>query len=292
MSSAAQKWETGDYTQPLFNAICEYVNLLWLQLQKHEPYKTDDASKWLSDVRGISEPRLHISSGYINLVGDDAALFEEEHQEFIKNRTDKGKIIAVPLRDVHSDKVQNLFLRTFSNVDKAEKARLLPNCGGWGNLKDGLRAFGFPHLINDFPNIVLCEGMADYFAAEYLLDKNEKYLALGAANADALIKWAQWLGETQYQGCVHFIYQLDSNDEGKISTAEIGPKKTLEAAQILLNAGVKAKPFAWFTYLNHTTRNSNNISDLADSLQNERINNECGYEHLQFMFQQCLTGKR
>lgn len=93
-----------------------------------------------------------------------------------------------------------------------------------GKFKRWFKSFRFPHLIDDFPNIVLCEGMADYFAAEYLLDKNEKYLALGAANADALIKWAQWLGEKQYQGCVHFIYQLDLNDEGKISTAEIGQK--------------------------------------------------------------------
>ena len=269
-----------------------YVNLLWHQLQKHEPHKTDDASKWLSSIRGIANPRIHIGSGYINLINDDAALFEKEQQDFIRTRTEKGQIVAVPLRNVHSDKVQNLFLRIFSNIDKAEKSRLLPNCGGWGNLTDGLRAFGFPHLIDEFPNIVLCEGMADYFAAEYLLDGNEKHLPLGAANADALIKWAQWLAEKNYKGYVHFIYQLDSNDEGKISKTEIGPKKALEAAQILLNAHVKAKPFNWFSYLNHTTKNSNNINDIADSLENERLNNECGQEHLQFIFQHCLQEKR
>ncbi len=270
----------------------DYVNSVWNQLQKHESFKSDDASQWLSKTRGILNPRSYIGSGYLNLINSDVTFFDKEHRDFIKHRLEKGLIIAVPLRDVHSDKVQNLFLRVFSVVDKSEKSRLLPTCGGWGNVKDGLRAFGYPHLINDFPNIILCEGMADYCAAEYLLDRSEKYLPLGAANADAIVKWAQWLGEKKYKGCVHFIYQLDSNAKGQVSPEEIGPKKTLKAAQIIFNAGIKAKPFNWFKYLTHTTKNSNNVSDLADSLENELLLNECGHEHLQFMFKLCLEEMR
>lgn len=270
----------------------EYINSIWNQLQKRESTKTDNASQWLSETRGIPNPRSCIGSGYINLTKSDVTIFDKGHQDFIKQRIDKGQNIAVPLRDVFSDKVQNLFLRIFSDVDKSEKSRLLPNCGGWGNLKDGLRAFGYPHLIHDFPNLILCEGMADYFAAEYLLDCSEKHLPLGAANADALIKWAEWLGEKHYNGFVHVIYQLDSDDDGKLSTTEIGPSKALKAAQILLKASVKAKPFNWFEFLTHTTKNSNDINDLADSLENEYRRNECGFEHLQLMFQLCLQEKR
>ena len=244
----------GTYSTHKKEISSEYVNIIWDRLQKHEPLKTDYASKWLSETRGIPNPRSYIGSSYINLINDDAILFDKEHQEFIINRMDKGQIIAVPLRNAYGNNVENIFLRIFSTVDKTEKSRLLPNCGGWGDLKDGLRAFGYPHLINEFPNLVLCEGMADYFAAEYLLDRSEKHLPLGAANADALVKWAQWLAEINYRGCIHFIYQLDSDDEGKLSSTEIGPKKAITAAQTLFNAGIKAKPFDWFTYLKHTTR--------------------------------------
>lgn len=267
----------------------DYVNKTWTSLFKTS--KRSQATKWLSQSRGIINPLDSIGSGYVDLTNDDLIHFNESHQAFVKERITKGQVIAVPLRSVNDDRVHNLFLRIFSPIDKSEKSRLLPHCGGWGNLNDGLKGFGFPHLINDFPHLILCEGMADYFAAEYLLDTCEKHLPIGAANADALVKWAQYLVDKQYRGTVHFVYQLDSNENGRVTSNEIGPQKALKAAQILLNAQIEAKPFNWVAFLSKTTTNFTNISDLADSLENELHKNECGHDHLKLMFQCCLNGK-
>jgi hypothetical protein len=61
-------------------------------------------------------------------------------------------------------------------------------------------------------------GMADYFAAECLLDCDEKILPIGASNAEGIVKWAQYLIETRYRGLALILHQLDKDDNGELST--------------------------------------------------------------------------
>ena len=75
--------------------------------------------------------------------------------------------------------------------------------------------------------------MADYFAAEYLVHGDDKYLPLGASNASALIKWAQWLAEKKYQGRIILIYQLDTSESGSISMTATGQSCATKAMKIL-----------------------------------------------------------
>lgn len=87
-----------------------------------------------------------------------------------------------------------------SNISKDKKSRLLPSSGGFGEENDNLLAFGFPHLIKDFPILILCEVMADYFAVKCLLGQSSRYLSLGIPSASALPKWASFLLQIKYQG--------------------------------------------------------------------------------------------
>lgn len=261
-----------------------YVLQLWTQLQKNEHSKVDHASKWLSKIRGIAEPRECIGSGYLNINSEDLKFFDDQHKTFIKNRLDKGNIMGAPLRDANSDEVKNIFLRTITSVEKSEKSRLLPNCGGWGNSAGGLRAFGYPHLIEQFSSIVICEGMADYFTAEYLLSGDEKHLPIGAANAGDLVKWAQWISDKKYKGRIMIVHHLDTDNHGNLSTTEIGQAKAIDSVRIMRENGCKANIFPWRYYLENTTMTPEVVKDLADSIQSQFETKQCGEDHLQWMF--------
>lgn len=209
------------------------VDDIWQELCRRDQPRSDLAAQWLADRRGFGSPRRGIGSGFANLIDEDVELFAPQHQNFIKHRLSLGPQLVAPLRGVHSDKVNNLYFRAIDDVSKDEKSRLLSGAGGWTESDNSPRAFGFPHLIKDFSNIVLCEGMADYFAAELLFADNEKWLPIGASNAESLKKWASWLSKNKYPGKVTIVYQLDPDDDGELGTEKVGPHKAIEAMQVL-----------------------------------------------------------
>ena len=256
------------------------MNLIWEQLLDRDKNRADKAAEWLINERGILDPRLLIGSSFANLYPEDIELFDKQHHGLLEQRLTVGLNLIAPLRSIYSENVENLFFRAISFLDKQDKSRLLTGAGGFGDLNTGLRGFGYPHLANDFPIIALCEGMADYFAAEYLLGTNEKCLPIGVSNADALLKWAHWFGQIQYKGTVIIIYQLDNNREGLPSAIEIGQKKAIEALKRLRNSGINSYPFRWTAYLKNTTTHPQGIKDLADSVQQEALKKECGEGHL------------
>ena len=264
------------------------VHQIWTQLQEKDLHRPDKAAEWLIEQRGFEKPRVHIGSGFSNFDLHDIHLFETQHHSLMTHRVSLGPQLIVPIRGVHSDQVQNFFIRAIGNVAKEEKSRLLTGAGGWKEPDGSPRAFGFPHLIHDFPNLVLCEGMADYFAAECLLRENEKYLPIGASNAAALMMWAEYLARIKYAGQVIVVYQLDSSHDGSVSVKEIRPSKAIEAMRIFKDSGIKANLFNWLLYIENTTTQPSKINDLADSLSLESINRECGHNHLNTCFLFCL----
>lgn len=265
------------------------VDDIWQELCVRDRSRTDCAAQWLTDKRGFEQPRRFIGSGFSNLTKDDIDLFEPHHRSLIEYRLSLGPQLVAPLRGVHSDKVNNLFFRAVSDVAKDEKSRLLTGAGGFKDADDSPRAFGFPHLIKDFSNIVLCEGMADYFAAEVLLADNEKWLPIGASNADGLKKWALWLSKSKFSGRVTIVYQLDPDDEGELGTEMVGPQKATEAMRVLNENNITARFFNWALYLNHTTASPDRVNDLADSLKLDHELKEAGPGHLHRMFEIALT---
>ena len=267
-----------------------YVHSIWEKLIERDKTREDKAGEWLNNKRGIVNPRSLIGSGFSTLYQEDLALFDRTHHGLITQRLSLGPNLIAPIRDTKSDVVQNLFFRAISNVNKEDKSRLLTGAGGWGDSTTAPRSFGYPHLINEYPNIVLCEGMADYFAAEFLLDADEKYLPIGASNADALVKWADWLGRTRYHGKVCVVYQLD-NKTGLPTAKDIGQTKAIQSVKLLLDNKIEAMPFRWVGYLKNTTRYPQNIRDLADSIYQEVEKQECGKGHLNEMFKICLFYK-
>ena len=130
--------------------------------------------------------------------------------------------------------------------------------------------------------------MADYIAAECLLRREEKYLPIGAANADALDKWAHWLSQKKYTGHTVLLYHLDRNEANKLSLQGVGPLKGLEALITLKKHGLSANLFQWLAYLKNTTTHPHEIKDLADSLKTEAIHKECDPGHLNYCFLFCL----
>lgn len=156
--------------------LTKSVDKIWQELCRRDRSRPDQAAEWLTNERGFEAPRAWIGSGFTNLGADDIELFEPIHHSLIKHRLSLGPQLVAPIRGVHSGEVKNLFFRAMDDVDKGEKSRLLTGAGGWQEPDATPRAFGFPHLIKDFPNIALCEGMADYFAAELLLGSDEKWL--------------------------------------------------------------------------------------------------------------------
>ncbi len=245
------------------------VDEIWSVLQKHDRNRPDLAAAWLSGQRGFSSPRRLIGSGFANLCVDDIGLFELQHHKLIQQRLAFGSQILVPLRGMHSDQVHNLFFRSIDECPKEQKSRLLTGAGGWSEPDSSPRAFGFPHLIHDFPNLVLCEGMADYFAAECLLNDEHNFLPIGAASASALPKWSEWLIKNGYKGQVILLNQLDRTDN-KLSNDAIGQKTSIQAVKILLNHGIKSKFFPWHNFLN-------NLKDSLDVSKVFDIADVCGF---------------
>ena len=264
------------------------VNDIWQELCRRDNTRVDRAAQWLADTRGFESPRTWIGPGFANLMQEDLELFEPQHQKLIEHRLALSPQLVAPLRGVHSERVNNLFFRAIGDVPKDEKSRLLTGAGGWKEPDDSPRAFGFPHLIKDFPNIVLCEGMADYFAAEVLLADNEKWLPIGASNADSLKKWALWLSKSKYSGRVTIVYQPDPDDEGEFGTEMVGPKKAVEAMRVLYENNINARFFNWTLYLKHTTTHPDRVADLADSLKLDHELKEAGGGHLNCCFEIAL----
>jgi hypothetical protein len=242
----------------------DYADKIWSTLLKRDHNRPDVAAHWLINSRKMQKPNLFIGSGFANLYHEDVELFAEEHRKLIENRIVLGKNIVVPLRGIENDKAQNLFIRTISEVPKEEKSRLLTGCGGWTGKDSNPRAFGFPHLIHDFPHLIICEGMADYFATECLLDADEKYLPIGAPGTAAINKWASWLSETRYQGKIHLIYQMDTDHKGGLTTYGPGQKAAIKAKRILCSAGLSAHLFNWTFFLQHVSNWQKAPRDLAD----------------------------
>lgn len=169
-----------------------YVDSIWKQLCTRDQHRHDHVGQWLEQKRGLTQPRSFIGSGFTNLYDEDVNLFASEHHGLIRQRLSLGPNLVAPLRGVHSDTVLNLLFRAIAPIAKDQKSRLLTGAGGFGD-SENPRGFGFPHLIKDFPNLVLCEGMADYFAAELLLDANKEYLPIGAPHADGIVNWLRGL---------------------------------------------------------------------------------------------------
>jgi hypothetical protein len=240
-----------------------YVDGTWRELSKRDLKRNDHAAIWLIEKRGFNSPRQLIGSGFANLGLEDLEIFGPQHHKLIQHRLALGQQIIAPLRGLSSDQVQNLFFRSMGECPKEEKSRLLTGAGGWSDPDGSPRAFGFPYLINDFPNLVLCEGMADYFAAECLLDGEEKYLPLGASNAAALATWAEWLVKSQYKGRVTWIYQLDTDYQGKINASGPGQLGAIRAHKILSTANIASKLFEWPTFLREVARIKQIPNDLA-----------------------------
>lgn len=260
------------------------VDDIWRQLQKSESAKDDRANDWLINTRGFASPHRTIKSGFANLTHEDISIFQHRHQGFIAHRTALSPQIVVPLRGCKSDEVKNLFFRSITNVTKEEKSRLLPDAGGWTEPDGSPRAFGFPHLIKNCARVIICEGMADYFAVEFLLNGNRDFLPIGAANADGLTKWALWLVAAKFKGEVIVIHQLDGDSSGSLSTKTIGPAKAIESVRCLRENQIHAHLFNWPFYLRNTSTHLTYINDIADSLSAEARFKECSIGHLQEVF--------
>jgi hypothetical protein len=259
------------------NALAvEYVDKIWKDICVRVQNRHDHASEWLEQKRGMSSPRSFIGSGFASLGKRDIALFDIQHQGFIKHQLSLGAQLIAPIRSVHSSKVQNLFFRALTPASKNEKSRLLPHTGGWSDKDGSPRAFGFPHLIHDFPKLILCEGMADYFATECLLGSDEDFLAIGAANASALINWSTWLSTSKYKGSVIILYQLDSDQFGKISSQAIGQKKATEVLHILLRNKIHASLFKWAFFLRYIKASTqpNDIADICKIFGSKSISSQ------------------
>jgi hypothetical protein len=242
----------------------------------------DQASSWLINERSFNDPKFYIGSGYTNLDDSSVCLFEEQHQAFIRQRLKIANQIVVPLRGPHSCEVKNLFFRSISTCSKEDKSRLLPNVGGWHEPDGAPRAFGFPHLINDFPNFILCEGMADYFTAELLFDCEHRFLPIGVASASALPKWADWLIENKFAGNVIVIFHLDQDGHGNLSDSGVGQDNAIKCVNHLTSAGIGAKLFSWLKFLKRLN-NFTEVRDLADTLKTKLELN-----HLQKIFLQTI----
>jgi hypothetical protein len=107
--------------------------------------------------------------------------------------------------------------------------------------------------------------MADYFAAECLLDCEHNYLPIGAGTASALPKWAEWLVETKYKGHVIIIFHLDRDKNGNLSDTGIGQDNAIKCVNRLGETGIRSTLFPWLRFMNHLN-NLTQIRDLADSL--------------------------
>jgi hypothetical protein len=241
------------------------VQQIFRELSQMDKNRDDKTKIWLETKRGFINPRFYICSGFANLLKEDIGLFESQHQNFVLHRLAIAEQMVVPLRGIHSDEVQNLFFRSLTECPREEKSRLLPNVGGWHEQDGSPRAFGFPHLAHEFPNLLLCEGMGDYFATECLLDCEHNYLPIGAGTASALPKWAEWLVDSQYRGHVIIIFHIDQDKHGNLSDSGIGQENAIKCLNRLGESGIKSTLFPWLRFMNRLN-NLTQIRDLADSL--------------------------
>ncbi len=271
------------------NALSKRVDQIFKEILKRDSSRNDPAKTWLENERGFKNSRLYIGSGFANLTSEDVDCFESQHRNFIRQRLAVSDQIVVPLRGIHSDEVQCLFFRSIGKCGKSDKSRLLPNVGGWTEEDGTPRVFGFPHLIHNFPSLLICEGMADYFAAECLLDCNEKILPLGASSADGIIKLAHHLINTKYSGVVLILHQLDKDEDGELSTKKVGPSRAINALKEFKESNIRARIFDWPFFLQNTTSRPSKIADIADALSVNAKFNECSFEHLQDIFLLTLT---
>lgn len=241
------------------------VDQIFNELSGLDKDAPDQAGIWLETKRNFVQPRVYIGSGFTNLSEHSKCIFDERNRSFINNRLQIAPQMVVPLRNSHSGKVQNLFFRSIGECAPDEKSRLLPQHNGWSEPDGTPRAFGFPHLITDFPNLVICEGMADYFAAEVLLECEHNFLPIGVSSASALPKWGQWLGENKFMGNVIIIFHLDQDKNGNLSDTGVGQDNAVKCMRYLQASGITARLFPWLTFMkllhDFTSR------DLADTLK-------------------------
>jgi hypothetical protein len=240
------------------------VHGIWTNLVDNKTSGSLHGERWLEQVRGFASAKENIGSGFLSLAQKHLDDFDVAHRNFISQRLALGPQLVVPIRNSYSNDAANLFFRAISDVRPDEKSRLLPGYGGWTEKDSSPRAFGFPHLIQDFPKIILCEGMADYFATECLLGCDDNYLAVGVANASALSTWASWLVAKKFKGNVTILYQLDKDRSGKISPLGIGQAKALQALKTLLHNKISASLFNWPRLLKHVDTSLHQPNDIAD----------------------------
>jgi hypothetical protein len=260
------------------------VGEIWKKLRDRDLHREDLAAEWLSNQRGFNEPRSNIGSGFANLYSEDIELFDKSLHAFLKHRLSLGPQLVVPIRNYFGGETHNLFFRSISNTDKGEKSRLLPGYGGWGSDDNMLRAFGLPHLIHDFPEVILCEGMADYFAVECLLGQSSSHLPIGVPSASALPKWATFLSQTKFSGHIILIYQLDVDPNGEVSSSAVGQIKATEALRIFLKNKISVSLFDWAGFLKESIPIHKIPKDIADmflSLDN--------FQNLSFAFRKILN---
>lgn len=256
------------------------INLIWSQINNIA--SNDLGLTWLEQERGFKNINTYVGSGFICLQDEHISHFETIHHDFLKYRLSVGPQLLVPLRSAHSDAIKNIFFRTITPCDNDVKTRLLPHAGGWHDPDDSPRAFGFPHLIKDFPNLVLCEGMADYLACELLLDREHNFLPIGVGSATALPKWANWLADNKFNGQVIIIFHLDQDKHGNLSDIGIGQNNAVRCANYLCSSGVGAKLFSWLKFMKRLN-NFTEIRDLADVFKLESE-----LDHLQEIFLQTI----
>lgn len=87
------------------------------------------------------------------------------------------------------------------------------------------------------------------------------------------------------------VFHIDVNKKNEISSKETGPLKAIQAAKILRGQRVSIQLFPWSDYIKNTTTKPQQIRDLADSVEQAMVNQDCNLEHLKEVFQRFLTFK-
>lgn len=270
--------------------FAESLNMIWIKIQKDK--NTSKAAYDFLENRGFINPAFCIGSGYADLTNTNCNLFSSAHRNFLQDRIKKGPQLLVPIRDISSDRVCNLFVRTIAPKNSEQKSRLLPGMGGWHDEDKNPRAFGYPHLFNEFDHIILLEGMADYFAGEYLIDHDHKFLPIGVPSASFFPKWAELLMQRKYKGRVTILYQLDRQN-GRLSINAVGTKFGAAALKILRNHNCRANTFDWpgFVEKIHHQVDMQTIGDIADICRSQ-ISHNVNFSFLSKSFLEALHAKR
>ena len=267
--------------------ITESLNVIWKKILKDNHLVSRAADNFL-EARGFINPRTCIGSGYVELKTEHCDFFTSSHAAFLRDRAEQGTQLLVPIRDISSEQVSNLFVRNLAPQSLDQKSRLLPNMGGWHDDEKNPRAFGFPHLVHEFNHLLLFEGMADYFAGEYLINHDHNFLPIGVPSASFFPKWAELLVNRKYNGSVTIIYQLDRQN-GKLSIDAVGTKFGAEALKILRNHRFKATAFDWPRFLEKIYHqvDMHSVGDIADICQSQ-ISHHVEFSHLSNAFLEVL----